>query len=58
MNINLGSKFAEVDIFDPLLGPSATRTLMNVQSLNVWVTDHPMVVEAFKTHALAVAAHQ
>ena len=49
--INLDGKFSTVDIFDPIKGTTAIKTLHNVSSVDIDLTDHPLIVQI--TGALA-----
>ena len=43
--ISFAQTFQKIEIFDPLLGTSPIRTFTNVSSVNVDVTDHPIIVQ-------------
>jgi hypothetical protein len=43
--ISFGQRFNTVEIFDPLVGTSAIQTFHNVNSVNVDVSDHPLIVQ-------------
>ncbi len=43
--VNLGSVMQSVQVLDPLLGTAAIAQLSNVSSVNLAVTDHPLIVE-------------
>jgi hypothetical protein len=45
--IDFGQTVATVQVFDPLLGTSAIRTLRDVSSVTLGVTDHPLIVQLF-----------
>jgi hypothetical protein len=55
VTVNLGATFQEVDVYDPLKGTSAIETFHNVQTLQVSVTDHPLILEVFTASALAAS---
>jgi Ca2+-binding RTX toxin-like protein len=42
--VDLGASFATVEIYDPLIGSGAIRTLTNVSSLSLDVVDHPVII--------------
>jgi hypothetical protein len=43
--VNLGATYSTVKIFDPLQGSTAIKTLNNVSSVTLGLTDHPMIIE-------------
>ena len=43
--ISFDQTFQTVEIFDPLLGTSPIRTFSNVNTVNVDVTDHPLIIQ-------------
>ena len=43
--ISFAQTFQKIEIFDPLLGTSPIRTFTNVSSVNVDVTDHPVIIQ-------------
>jgi hypothetical protein len=43
--ISFGQTFQTIEIFDPLLGTSAIQTFHNVNTVNVGVTDHPLIIQ-------------
>jgi hypothetical protein len=45
VTVNLGATYASVKIYDPLVGTAPIKTLSNVSSVSVGVTDHPVIVE-------------
>jgi hypothetical protein len=45
MTVVLGQTFGSVKVFDPMQGTSPVQTLSNASSVQVGVTDHPMIVE-------------
>ena len=60
--VNLGATYQTVKVFDPLQGTSPIQTLNNVSSVNLSLTDHPLIVEVEpnsteKSSATALSAH-
>lgn len=45
VTVDLGGTYQTVKIFDPLQGDTAIQTLNNVSSVNLGLTDHPLIVE-------------
>ena len=45
VKLNLGRFFATVNIYDVTLGTTPTRTLTNVNSVSLTLSDHAMIVE-------------
>lgn len=45
VTVALGAKYADVKVFDPLTGTTATQEFKNVSSISVNVTDHPLIIE-------------
>ena len=45
VSVALGATYATVNVFDPLSGATPIATLHNVQSVNLSVTDHPLIIE-------------
>jgi hypothetical protein len=45
VTVNLGHLFQNVSIFDPMVSASPTKTLHNVQTVQIQVTDHPVIIE-------------
>jgi hypothetical protein len=43
--INLGATYQTVKVFDPLAGTSPIKTLSNVSSVPLSLTDHPLIVQ-------------
>ena len=43
--VNLGATYSTVKVFDPLQGSAAIKTLNNVSSVTLGLTDHPMIIE-------------
>jgi hypothetical protein len=48
VNVNLGATFATVNLYDPTIGTTATKTLANVSSVPLTLTDHPIIIEVVK----------
>jgi hypothetical protein len=46
--VNLGGTRASVNVYDPTLGTSPTRTLGSVRSVPLSLSDHPLIVEVAK----------
>ncbi|MBA1349361.1 calcium-binding protein [Rhizobium sp. WYCCWR 11146] len=45
VKVNLGASFGSVKVFDPVTGTTAIKSLSNVSSLTLDVTDHPLIIE-------------
>jgi hypothetical protein len=45
VTVNLGRRFSTVAIYDPTLGSSPTQSLKNVSSVQLTLSDHPMIIE-------------
>jgi hypothetical protein len=45
ISVNLGIVFAEVRVYDPVQGITPTQTLANVNSVQLILSDHPVIVE-------------
>lgn len=45
VKLQLGQTFATVQVFDPLQGSGAVKTLHDVSSIDIALTDHPLVVQ-------------
>jgi hypothetical protein len=45
VTVDLGGTHATVTVYDPTTGTSPTRTLTNVGSVVLTLTDHPMIIE-------------
>src|SRR5579859_4952792 len=45
VTVTLPSTFASVKVYDPTIGTGAQQTLTNVSTVNVTVSDHPIIVE-------------
>jgi hypothetical protein len=43
--VNLGATFASVAVYDPMIGPTPIATYSNVSTLQISVTDHPLVIQ-------------
>ncbi len=46
--VNLGGSHQTVNIYDPTVGASRTKTFSNVSSIALTLTDHPLIVEVIK----------
>ncbi len=45
VTVQLGATYQTVNVFDPLVSSSSIETLNNVSSVQLSVTDHPLIVE-------------
>ena len=45
VNVELGKTYSEVEVFDPLVGSTPIQTLTQVSSVQLGITDHPLIVE-------------
>ena len=45
VNVQLGKTYSEVKVFDPLVGSTPIQTLTQVSSVQLGITDHPLIVE-------------
>jgi hypothetical protein len=45
VNVELGKTNSEVEVFDPLVGSTPIQTLTQVSSVQLGITDHPLIVE-------------
>jgi len=45
VKVNLGASFGSVQVFDPLAGTTAIKSLSNVSSLTLDVLDHPVIID-------------
>jgi hypothetical protein len=45
VTVNLGATYQTVSVFDPLQGTTAISTAHNVSSIQLSLTDHPLIVE-------------
>jgi hypothetical protein len=45
VNVQLGATYSDVAVFDPLLGSTPIQTLTQVSSVQLGITDHPLIVE-------------
>jgi hypothetical protein len=43
--VNLGATFGSVAVYDPMIGTTPIATYSNVSTLNLSVTDHPLIVQ-------------
>ncbi len=56
VTLQLGASYANVQVFDPLSSSSPIQTLKNVSSVQLSITDHPLIVEVEPGLATSVAA--
>ncbi len=45
LTVNLGATFSNVAVYDPMIGTTPIATYSNVSTLNISVTDHPLIVQ-------------
>jgi hypothetical protein len=45
LTVNLGATFANVAVYDPMIGTAPVATYSNVSSLSISVADHPLIVQ-------------
>ena len=45
VTVQLGNTYSDVQVFDPLVGSTPIETLSNVSSVQLGITDHPLIVE-------------
>ena len=45
LTVDLGATFASVAVYDPMIGTTPIATYSNVSTLNISVTDHPLIVQ-------------
>jgi hypothetical protein len=45
ITIDLGAKYSDVKIFDPLTGTGVTQEFQNVSKITLNATDHPLIIE-------------
>lgn len=45
VSVNLGTTFATVNIYDPVQGTTPTQTLTDVSSVQLSLSDHPLILE-------------
>ena len=43
--IQLGGTYQKVEVFDPTVGSAATQVLTNISSVDLGLTDHPLIVQ-------------
>jgi hypothetical protein len=55
VTINLGARYQQVQVFDPLVSANAISTASNTQSVTLNVADHPLIVQV-SNFAAAMAA--
>jgi hypothetical protein len=44
VTVNLGGSHASVTVYDPTVGTTAVRTLSNVSSVGLTLSDHPLIL--------------
>lgn len=47
VTVDLGATFSTVNVYDPTLGASPDRTLANVITVPLTLSDHPVIIEAY-----------
>lgn len=45
VKVNLGASFGSVQVYDPLSGTTAVKSLSNVSSLTLDIVDHPVIID-------------
>jgi hypothetical protein len=45
VTVNLGATFANVAVYDPMIGTTPIATYSNVSTLSINVIDHPLIVQ-------------
>jgi hypothetical protein len=55
ITVQLGSTYQKVEVFDPTVGSAATQVLTNVSSVDLGLTDHPLIVQVNPNSASAPA---
>ena len=45
VTVQLGKTYSEVEVFDPLVGAMPIQTLTQISSVQLGITDHPLIVE-------------
>jgi hypothetical protein len=45
VTVNLGATYANVAVYDPMIGTGPIATYTNVSTLSLSVIDHPLVVQ-------------
>jgi hypothetical protein len=45
VTINLGATYSNIAVYDPMIGTTPIATYSNVSTLNISVTDHPLIVQ-------------
>jgi hypothetical protein len=58
VTLNLASTYATVELFDPLSSAAPIKTLSNVSSVQLSITDHPLIVEIEPANRINVTAGQ
>ena len=45
VTVNLGATYANVAVYDPMIGAAPIATYSNVSTVSISVVDHPLVVQ-------------
>jgi hypothetical protein len=45
VTVNLGATYTNITVYDPMVGTTPIATYSNVSTLNISVTDHPLIVQ-------------
>jgi hypothetical protein len=45
VTVNLGATYTNIAVYDPMIGTTPIATYSNVSTLNISVTDHPLIVQ-------------
>jgi hypothetical protein len=45
LTVNLGATFSNIAVYDPMVGTTPIATYSNVRTVNISVTDHPLIVQ-------------
>jgi autotransporter passenger strand-loop-strand repeat protein len=45
VTVNLGGTFTSASVYDPLTGTTSIETVQNASSIQISVTDHPLIIE-------------
>ena len=45
VTVNLGATFANVAVYDPMVGTTPIATYSNVSTVSISVIDHPLIVQ-------------
>jgi hypothetical protein len=57
ITVNLGASFANVNVYDPTIGTSATQALSNVDSIPLTLSDHPLIIDIPAASVISEAVH-